>query len=91
MERLPLSLQEEKRTLRDNQSTFGIMTNLWDDLIMTSQGLPGNLQGLTTGLVTMIEKERGACNNRHMKLGNQVHTCSDQVVITTSAFAHLQN
>lgn len=69
MERLPLSLQGEERTLGDNQSTLGIVINLWDDPIMISQGLPGNLQGLTTGLVTMTEKERGACNNQHMELG----------------------
>lgn len=66
MERLPLSLQGEKRTLGDNQSTIGIMTNLWDDLIMTSQGLPGNLQGLTTEILTsMAEQKRGLQQPTH--------------------------
>lgn len=38
------------------------------------------------------DREGGACNKQHMDvLADQVHTCSDQVVITTSAFTQLQN
>ena len=58
---------------------------------LTPRGLQGNLWGSTTGNLTVTEKGRVLTTTSTWILADWVHTCSAQVVISTSSFAHLQN
>ncbi|XP_073657724.1 uncharacterized protein CCDC7 isoform X16 [Tursiops truncatus] len=54
------------------------------------QGFRGNLLGLTTGNLIVTEKGEGLATTSTGILADQVLTCSTQVVVLTSSFAHLE-
>lgn len=58
---------------------------------LTSWRTQGNLQGSTTGNVTVIEQGEGLSTTSTWISANKVPTCRAQAVVPTCGFAHLQN